>query len=178
MIKAIRASITALNLKFLIADILEEQRNPASTTFKRIYVHRANRMSKDLTRQNKGPKRIESSRPFNRRRRPDKGSSHNTLSKNDDDKAFEDAKTEFKSDSNSKLKSFTYVIKNFDLNDSKSNCFIGSLSSNNNVKDFETKRNYIATFNKSNKSLKQSPNRLDLLLYDINITDYIVNDRK
>ncbi len=33
-------------------------------------------------------------------------------------------------------------------------------------------------FNKSKKPLKQLPNRPDLLLYDINTIDHIVNDRK
>ena len=33
-------------------------------------------------------------------------------------------------------------------------------------------------FNKSKKQLKRLSNRPDLLLYDINIIDHIVNDRK
>ena len=65
--RAIGVLVTALNLEFLIADILEEQRNPTSITSKRTYVHRANRPPRDPTRQNKGPKRIESFRPSNRR---------------------------------------------------------------------------------------------------------------
>ena len=36
----------------------------------------------------------------------------------------------------------------------------------------------MAAFNKSKRPLKRSPNRPDLLLYDIGITDHIVNDRK
>ena len=42
IMRAIGASVTALNLKFLMADILEEQRNPAFTIFKRTYVYRIN----------------------------------------------------------------------------------------------------------------------------------------
>ena len=52
------------------------------------------------------------------------------------------------------------------------------MNSNNNAKDFETKKDYFIVLNKSKKSLKRSPNRPDLLLYDINTTDHIVNDRK
>ena len=36
----------------------------------------------------------------------------------------------------------------------------------------------MAAFNKSKRPLKRSPNRPDLLLYDIGTTDYIVNNRK
>ncbi len=36
----------------------------------------------------------------------------------------------------------------------------------------------MAAFNKSKRPLKQSPNRPDLLLYDIGTIDYIINDRK
>src|SRR6266699_5635419 len=121
--RTIRVSITALNLKFLIADILEKQRNPASTTSKRTYIHRTNRTPKDLIRQSKSFKRIESSKPSNRRRRPNKGSNYNILSKDDDDEIFKNVKTELESDLNPKLKSFTCIIKNFDLNDNKSSCF-------------------------------------------------------
>ena len=96
--RAIGASVTDLNLEFLMTDILEEQRNPVSTTSKRTYVYRANRTPKDLIRQSKGLKRIESSRPFNRRRRPNRGSNHNTFPENDDNEVFKDVETKFKSD--------------------------------------------------------------------------------
>ncbi len=175
--KAIRATVTALNLEFLIADILKEQRNPAFTTFKKMASYRANKPSKDPTRQNKGPKRTESSRPSNRRRKPDKDSSHNTHPE-EDEEASKDTKTKPESNPNPKLESFTYIIRNFDLDDSKSNCSIGSLNSRNNVKDFKTEDGYLAAFNKSKKPLKQSPNRPDLLLYDTGTIDHIVNDRK
>ncbi len=46
--RAIKASVTALNLKFFIIDILKEQKNPVSTTSKRMYVYKANRTLKDL----------------------------------------------------------------------------------------------------------------------------------
>jgi len=36
----------------------------------------------------------------------------------------------------------------------------------------------LAVFNKSKRPLKRSPNRPDLLLYDIGTIDHIVNDRK
>ncbi len=176
--KAIGASITALNLEFLMADILEEQRNLASTISKRTYIHRANRTLKDFTRQSKGFKCIESSRPSNRRRRPDRGSNHNIFFEDDDDEAFKDVETESESDSDPELESFIYVIKNFDLNDNKSSCFIGSLSFNNSVEDFEIEGNYFIAFNKSKKSLKQLLNRPNLLLYDTGTTDHIVNDKK
>ncbi len=52
------------------------------------------------------------------------------------------------------------------------------MNSNNNVEDFETKGSYFAAFNKSKKSLKRSPNRLDLLLYNIGTINHIVNDKK
>ncbi len=161
-----------------MADILEKQRNPASTTSKRTYVYRANRTPKDPTCQNKGPKRNESFRPSNRRRKPNRGSSHNTLFENDDDEASKDVETELESDPDPELESFTCVIRNFDLDDSKSSCFTSSLSSNNNAEDSETKGGYFAAFNKSKKSLKRLPNRPDLLLYDIGTTDHIVNDKK
>ncbi len=121
--RVIRVSITALNLEFLIADILKEQRNPISTTSKRTYVYKANRTPKDLTHQNKDPKRIENFKLSNRRRKSNRGFNHNTLFKNNDDKAFKNAETEFESDPDLKLKSFTYIIKNFDLNNNKSNYF-------------------------------------------------------
>ncbi len=91
--RVIRTSVTTLNLKFLITDILKEQRNPASTTSKRTYVHRANRPPKDPTRQNKGLKCTESSRPSNRRWRPDRGSSYN-IHLEDDEEGFKDIETE------------------------------------------------------------------------------------
>ncbi len=78
--------------------------------------YKVNRPSKDPTRQNKSPKRIESSRPSNRRKKPDRGSNHNTHLK-------EDEKT-----SKDELESFTYVIRNFDLDDNKSSCSISSLN--------------------------------------------------
>ena len=55
---------------------------------------------------------------------------------------------------------------------------IGFLNSNNNVEDFKTEGNYLTTFNKSKKSLKRSSNRPDLLLYNINIINHIINDKK
>ncbi len=158
-----------------MADILKEQWNQASTTFKKTYIYKANRTSKDSTCQNKGFKHIKSSRPFNRRKRPDRGSNYNTHPK-DDEKAFKDAKTE--SELDLELESFIYIIRNFDLDNSKSSCFTGSLSSRNSVEDFETEDGYLAAFNKSKKPLKRSPNKPDLLLYDISTTDHIVNDRK
>ncbi len=60
-------------------------------------------------------------------------------------------------------------------------CFISSWSSRDSVKsveNVETEGGYFAVFNKSKRPLKRSSNRPDLLLYDIGITDYIVNDRK
>jgi len=107
--RAVRASVTALNLEFLMADILEEQKNPASTTSKRTFVHRANRPSKDLTRQNKSLKRIESFRPPNRRRRPDRGSSYN-MHFEDNEEASKDIETEPESDPDLELESFIYII--------------------------------------------------------------------
>src|SRR6266566_4033007 len=56
--RAIGVLVTTLNLEFLIADILEEQKNPTSITSKRTFVHKANRPSKDSTCQNKGFKHI------------------------------------------------------------------------------------------------------------------------
>ncbi len=160
-----------------MADILEEQRNPTFTTSKRTFVHRANRLFRDPTRQNKGPKCIESSRPFNRCKRLDRGSNHNTHPE-DDEEVFKDVETELKSDLEFELKSFICVIRNFDLDDNKSSCSIGSTSSKDSVEDFETEGGYLAAFNKSKRLLKRSPNRPDLLLYDIGTTDYIINDRK
>src|SRR6266699_4753483 len=175
--RTIKTSVTTLNLKFLIADILKEQRNPTSTTSKRSFVHRANRPFKDPTRQNKGSKRTESSRPPNRRKRPDRGSNHNTHPE-DDEEASKNAETEPESDPEPKLESFTCVIRNFDLDDSKSSCSIGSTSSKDSAEDSETEGGYLAAFNKSQRPLKQTPNRPDLLLYDTGTTDHIVNDRK
>ncbi len=100
------------------------------------------------------------------------------LLENDDDEAFKDAETELESDLDLELKSFTYIIRNFDLNNNKSSCSIGSLNSNNSVENSEIEGGYLATFNKSKKSLKQLSNRPDLLLYDIGTIDHIVNDRK
>ncbi len=52
------------------------------------------------------------------------------------------------------------------------------MNSNNSTEDSEIEDNYFTTFNKSKKPLKRSFNRPDLLLYNINTTDHIVNDRK
>jgi len=175
--RAIKASIAALNLEFLITDILKEQRNPTSTTFKRTFVHRANRLFKDPTHQNKGPKRTESSKPFNRRRRLDRGSSYNTHPK-DDKKVSKDVEIEPESDLDPELESFICVIRNFDLDDSKSSCSISFTSFKDSAEDSKTKSGYLAAFNKSKKPLKRLPNRPDLLLYDIGTIDHIVNDKK
>ena len=100
------------------------------------------------------------------------------LFKSDDNEVFKDVETELKSDLDPKLESFTYIIRNFDLDDSKSSCSIGFTSFKDSVEDFETEGGYLAVFNKSKRLLKRSPNRLDLLLYNIGIIDHIVNDRK
>ncbi len=147
--KVIRASVITLNLEFLIADILEEQRNLIFTISKRTYVHRANRTPKDLIRQNKGFKRIESFRPSNRRRSLDRGSSYNTFLEDNDNEASKDVEIEFESDLDPELESFIYVIRNFDLDDSKSSCSIGSLNFRNSVEDFKTKDGYLTVFNRS-----------------------------
>ena len=139
--------------------------------------YRVNRPSKDPTRQNKGSKHTESSRPLNRRKRPDRGFNHNMYLE-DDEEASKDVETEPESDLNLELESFIYIIRNFDLDDSKSSCSIGSTSSKDSVEDSETEGGYLAAFNKSKRSLKRSSNRPDLLLYDIGTTDHIVNDRK
>src|SRR6266699_5565231 len=175
--RVIGVTVTALNLKFLMADILEEQRNPAFIIFKKMASYKANRPFKKPIRKNKGFKHIESSRPSNRRNKPDRGSSYNTYSEKDEE-AFKNVETEPESDLDLELKSFICVIKNFDLNDSKSSCFIGSLNSKNNVEDSEIEDGYLAVFNRSKKPLKRSPNRPDLLLYNINTIDHIVNDKK
>src|SRR6266566_9188355 len=99
--------------------------------------YRTNRPSKDPIRQNKGFKYTESFRPSNRCRKSDRGSSYNTHPE-EDEEAFKDVETEFESDLDPELESFTCVIRNFDLDDSKSSCSIGSLSSRNSVEDFET----------------------------------------
>ncbi len=175
--RAVEASVTALNLEFLMADILEEQRNPASITSKRTFVYRANRPFRDPICQNKGFKRIESFRPFNRCRRPDRGSSYNMYPE-DDEEVSKDVEIEPESDLDLELESFTCVIRNFDLDDSKSSCFIGSTSFKDSVEDSETEGGYLAVFNKSKRLLKRLSNRPDLLLYDIGTIDHIVNDRK
>ncbi len=156
---------------------MEEQRNPASTTSKRTFVYKANRLSKDPICQNKGLKRIENSRPSNRRKRPDKSSNHNMHPENDEE-ASKDVETKLESDLNLELESFIYIIRNFDLDNSKSSCSISSTNSKDNAKDSKTKGGYLAAFNKSKRPLKQSSNRPDLLLYDIGTTDHIVNDKK
>ncbi len=94
--------------------------NPVFTTSKRMYVHKTNRTLKDLISQSKGFKRIKNSRLSNRRRRANRGSNHNMYPEKDE-KALKDAETEPESNLNLELKSYTYVIKNFDLDDSKSN---------------------------------------------------------
>jgi len=43
------------------------------------------------------------------------------LFEDDDDKAFKNVETEFESNLDPELESFTYVIRNFDLDNSKSN---------------------------------------------------------
>jgi len=96
----------------------------------------------------------------------------------EDEEASKNVETEFESDLDFELESFTCVIRNFDLDDSKSSCFIGFLSFRINVKDFEIEDGYLAVFNRSKKLLKRLSNRPDLLLYDINTIDYIVNDKK
>ncbi len=143
-----------------------------------MYVYRANRTSRDLICQSKGFKCIERFKLFNCCRRLDRGFSYNTFFEDDDDEAFKDVEIEFESDLDFELESFIYVIRNFDLDDSKSSCSIGFLSFNTSVEDFETEGGYFAVFNKLKKPLKRLSNRLDLLLYDIGIIDYIVNDRK
>ncbi len=139
--------------------------------------YRANRSFKDSTRQNKSPKRIESFRSSNRRRKPDRGSSHNTHLK-EDEEASKNVEIKPESDLNLELESFIYVIRNFDLDDSKSSCSLSFLNFRNNVEDFETEGGYLTAFNRSKKPLKRSLNRPDLLLYDIGTIDYIINDRK
>ncbi len=160
-----------------MADILKEQRNPTFTTFKKMASYRVNKPFKDPTYQNKNPKRIENSRLSNRRKKPDRSSNYNIYSKKDE-KASKDVETKPESDLDLELESFIYIIKNFDLDDSKSSCFISFLNSKNSVENSETKSGYLAIFNKSKKLLKQSSNRSNLLLYNIDITNYIVNDKK
>ncbi len=109
--RAIGASITALNLEFLIADILEEQRNPVFITFKRTYVYRVNRTSRDSICQSKGFKRIESFRLSNRCRRLDRGSNYNMLFEDDDDEVFKNAEIEFESDLDPEIKVFYLCYK-------------------------------------------------------------------
>ncbi len=160
-----------------MADILEEQRNPASTTFKKMAFYKVNKPFRDSIYQNKGSKYIESFKPSNRCKKPDRGSSYNTYLE-DDKEAFKDVEIEFEFDLDPELKSFTCVIRNFDLDDSKSNCFIDSSNFRNNVEDFETEGGYLVAFNKAKKPLKRLSNKLDLLLYDIDTIDHIVNDKK
>ena len=69
--------MTPLNLEFLIADILKEQKNPTSTTFKKMASYKTNKPFKDPTHQNKSLKRIESFKPFNRRKKLNKRSNYN-----------------------------------------------------------------------------------------------------
>ena len=95
-----------------------------------------------------------------------------------DEEASKDVETKLESDLNLELESFIYIIRNFDLDNSKSSCSISSTNSKDNAKDSKTKGGYLAAFNKSKRPLKQSSNRPDLLLYDIGTTDHIVNDKK
>ncbi len=90
---------------------------------------------------------------FNRRRKSNRSSNYNIYLK-ENEKVLKDIETKLKSDPDLKLKSFTYVIKNFDLDNNKSNCFIGSLNFRNSVKDSEIEDGYLAAFNKSKKLLK------------------------
>ncbi len=87
--KAIGVMVTALNFKFLMADILEKQKNPASITFKKMAFYRVNRPFKDSIYQNKGFKRIKSFKPSNRCKKPDRGSNYNTYPE-EDEKASKD----------------------------------------------------------------------------------------
>jgi len=119
-----------------------------------MYVYKANGTSRDSIRQSKSFKRIESSKLFNRRRRPNRGSSHNTLLEDNDNKTFKNVETKFESNLNLELESFTYIIRNFDLNNSKSSYSISSLNFRNSVEDFKTEDGYLTTFNKSKKPLK------------------------
>jgi len=139
--------------------------------------YRANRSFRDPIYKNKSFKCIESSRPSNCCRKPDKSSSYNIYFEKDEE-ASKDVETEFESDLDPELESFIYIIKNFDLDDSKSSCSISFLNFRNNVEDSETEDSYLVAFNRLKKPLKWLPNRLDLLLYDISTTDHIVNDRK
>src|SRR6266566_7867282 len=139
--------------------------------------YRVNMPSKDTIRQNKGFKRTENFKPSNCRRKPDRGSNYNMYLE-EDEKASKNVETKPESDPDLELEPFICIIKNFDLNDNKSSCFIGSLNSRNNAEDSKTEDGYLAAFNKSKKSLKRSSNRPDLLLYDIGTTDHIVNDKK
>jgi len=132
---------------------LEEQRNPASTTSKRTYIHRENRTPRDPTHQNKGPKRTESSRPSNCRRKLDRGSNYNTYLEKDEE-VFKSTEIELESNLDFKLESFTYIIRNFDLEDNKSNCFINSLNSKNNVENSKTEDSYLIAFNQSKKTIE------------------------
>ncbi len=106
-----------------MADILEKQRDPTSTISKRTYVHRANKPPKDPTYQNKSFKRIENFKPSNCRWKPDRSSSHNMHSE-DNEENFKNV--ENKPKLKPELQSFIYVIKDFDLDDNKSSCFISS----------------------------------------------------
>ncbi len=156
---------------------MEEQKNPASTTSKRTYIHRANWTPKDPIYQNKSFKHIENFKLFNRRRKPDRSSSYNIYSEKDEETS-KDTETEPKSNPDLELKSFICVIRNFDLDNNKSSCSINSLNFKNNAEDFETEDGYLTAFNRLKKPLKRLPNRPDLLLYNTGITNHIVNDKK
>ncbi len=67
------------------------------------------------------------------------------------------------------------------MDDNKSSCSINSWSSRDSAKSAENAEiedGYFTAFNKSKRLLKRSPNRPNLLLYDIGTINYIVNDRK
>ena len=161
--RAVGATVTALNLEFLMADILEEQRNPASTTSKKM-VHRAKRSfqkpSKDPKRQNRGFKDTESSKRFESsrrssyngqgRRKYDKGSNHHAVPEGSET----ESETELETEPEPKLESFACVIGEFDLDDSKSNCSSNS-SGPDNAEDSEIEGGYLVAFNKS-KSKQRS----------------------
>ena len=96
--------------------------------------YKTNRSFRDPIYQNKGSKRIESFRSSNRRRKLDRGFNHNIYLE-EDEEASKNAEIEPESDLDLELESFIYVIKNFDLDNNKSNCSIGSLNFRNSVED-------------------------------------------
>ncbi len=60
----------------------------------------------------------------------------------ENEKVSKDIETEFESDLDLELKFFTCVIRNFNLDDNKSNCFISFLSSRNSVEDSKIEGGY------------------------------------